>query len=64
METMRLTFVAGRCTEVQNNGTYVMSDDDLDAVEEAYKDTAKQKWSEVRETFQTEFTIRPKLGLS
>ena len=43
---------------------YVMSDDNLDAIEEAYKDTAKQKWSEVRETFQIEFTIRPRLGLS
>ena len=43
---------------------YVMSDDDLDAIEEAYQDTAKQEWSEVRETFKREFAIRQRLGLS
>ena len=41
-----------------------MSDDDLDAIEEACKDTAEKEWSEVRETFKREFTIRPRLGLS
>ena len=31
--------------------TKIMSDDDLDAVEEAYKDAAKQEWSKAREAF-------------
>ena len=44
------------------NGNYVMSDDDLDAIEEAYKDAAKQEWSEEREAFKRQFEIRQSLG--
>ena len=43
--------------------TKIMGDDDLDAVEEAYKDAAKQEWSKAREAFTREFQIRQRLRL-
>ena len=36
----------------KNNGTYVMSDDDLDAIEVNYNDAVKLEWSEEREAFK------------
>ena len=34
------------------DGAKLVSDDDLEAIEDAYKDAVKQEWSEEREAFK------------
>ena len=40
------------------NGARLVSDDDLEAIEEAYKDAAKLEWSEEREAFKKLHSIK------